>query len=82
MKFREHRGGLGESMKTVVEVADFAALLTHMRKLAQPWPTMPPINATTVHIIPYLYDARIGWDTYLVRLDGYGPFGFTDGPAT
>jgi hypothetical protein len=81
MKFREHRGGLAESMQTVVEVADHAALLAHIRKLAELWPTFPPVNEKTVQIKPYGYDARIGWHTHIVTLDNYGVLGFTDGPV-
>lgn len=81
MRFREHRGGLSESMKTIIEVADQAALLDHIRKLAQPWPTFPPVTPKTVHIKPYGWDGRIGWETYIVTLDGYGVLGFTDADA-
>ncbi len=80
MKFREHRGGLSASMQTVVEVADHAALLEHIAKLLQPYPTAPPVTADTVHIKPYCYDERIEWDNHIVTLDGYGVLGFTDGP--
>jgi hypothetical protein len=81
VKFREHRGGLAESMQTVVEVEDFNALLDHLHKLAEPWqPNVPPMNADTVHVEPYGgVDERIGWDTYIVTLKGYGVLGFTDG---
>ena len=30
---------------------------------------------------PYLFDKRIGWDTYIVTLDG-NAIGFTNGPLT
>ncbi len=79
MKYREHRGGLSESMETVVEVSDREALLEHIRKVAQAWPTFPPVTTETVHIRPYGWDERIGWDTHIVTLDGYGVLGFTDG---
>jgi hypothetical protein len=66
-------------MATMVEVADHAALLDHIRTLAEPWPTFPPMTSETVHIKPYGRDERTGWDTYIVTLDGYGVLGFTDG---
>lgn len=81
MKFREHRGSLAESMETVVVLADHEALLDHIRKLAEPWPTFPPVSPETVHIKPYGPDKRIDWDTHIVTLDGYGVLGFTDGPG-
>ncbi|MFZ2509085.1 MAG: hypothetical protein WAW79_11515 [Steroidobacteraceae bacterium] len=81
MQFREHRGSLDNSMETVVELADHAALMDHLRALAKPWPTFPPINEKTVSVVPYCRDERIGWDTHIVRLVGYGVLGYTDGPA-
>ena len=79
MRFREHRGSLADSMETTVNVADHSALLDHIRKLAQAWPTFPPVTPETVHIKPYGWDERIGWDTHIVTLDGYGVLGYTDG---
>jgi hypothetical protein len=76
MKFREHRGGLAESMATVVELDTKEKFLSHLRKLI-------PNNAGTnghVSFEQYEYDERIDWDTYLVRLEGYGVLGMLDGP--
>lgn len=79
MKFRQHRGGFDESMATYVDLADRAALLDHMRKLLAPYPTAPPVTEETVEIKPYYgIDKRNGWDTHIVILKDYGPFGFTD----
>jgi hypothetical protein len=36
MRFREHRGGLAESMATVVELKDGAALYEYLRKILDP----------------------------------------------
>lgn len=80
MRFKEHRGGLSESMTTVVEVANRAALLEHLRRLLSPYPRSPPITDETVHVTRYGWDDRIGWDVHIVTLDGYGVLGFTDGP--
>jgi hypothetical protein len=81
MKFRQHRRLLDESMETVVELADHAALMEHIRGIARHWPSFPPVTDETVHIEPFGRDERIGWDAHVVRLDGYGVLGFTDGPA-
>lgn len=79
MKFREHRGNLADSMATAVEVASFDELLAHIRKLAEPWPTFPPVTAWTVHVARYSgIDSRTGWDTHIITLDAYGVLGFTD----
>lgn len=82
MKFREHRSGLAESMETVVEIKDREELLAYIAKILYPWPTAPSVTPETVKVAPYHYDARIGWDTHIVTLEGYGVLGFTDGPLT
>jgi hypothetical protein len=82
MKFREHRGGLNESMETLVEVPDRAALLEHLRTVAARWPMAPEITDETVSVNPYYgLDDRTGWDTHIVVIKDYGPMGFTDGPT-
>jgi hypothetical protein len=71
--FREHRGSHVESLKTLIELPDtWEALLAHLRMLAEPWPTMPPITLQTVHVVPY-YAGR-----QLVTLDGYGVLGYLE----
>lgn len=72
MKFRPQRGGLAEAMKEVVELDGMDALKARLRSLG--WPD------GYVRVEPYAYDARIGWDTYIVTIDGNG-VGFTDGPC-
>lgn len=82
MKFREHRGGLAESMATVVEVADRAALVAHVKGLLTPFAFGGDIGAG-LDVRPYdplRLDERIGWYTHIVTLEGYGVLGFTDGP--
>lgn len=78
MRAREHRGGLGESMQTMVNLEPKkAALVAHINK------TLAPRFLTTaedVNVTPYCFDERIGWDTYIVNVRGFGPWGFTDGP--
>lgn len=74
VKFREHRGSLAESMKTEVDVEGLDGLLAHIRKLAEPWPTFPPVTSETVRVSPYGFVT--GW--HIVTLDGYGVLGFTD----
>lgn len=80
MKFREHRGGLNESMQTVVELPDRAALVAYVDKLLQPF--YVESVAERLLIEPYGRDPRIGWEQlYIVKLPGYGVVGFTDGPV-
>ena len=80
MKFREHRGGLTESMATVVDVDGKTALIALMRDRLKPYNfTFEDADLT---VEPYVFDERIGWDTYIVSIKGYGVAGFTDGPAS
>lgn len=79
-KYRPQGSSLDEAMAEVVEVADLPALVEHLRKSVQDWyppEELPTIETTTVE--PYAYDARIRWDTYIVKVNG-SVWGFTDGP--
>jgi hypothetical protein len=89
LKFREHRSSLADSMATVVELKDRAALVNHVAGLLAPfnlgWDIKDIEACLTVESYgcngPPIFDRRTGWHTYLVYLDGYGVLGFTDGPA-
>jgi hypothetical protein len=72
MKYREHRGGLADSMKTVREIQPSLGALAIALKV--------PPSAITVNKYGD-YDKRIGWDTHIVCVNG-SPTGFTDGPVT
>lgn len=77
MKFREHRGSLAAAMESVIEVADRPALVRHLQALLEPWGRT--VVDSDVEIEPYGHDDRIGWDTHIVKLRGYGVVGFTNG---
>ncbi len=65
---------LGESMNNVSEVRDFAELVTYLQGLYDFWqPT-----EDNVQVKPYGFDDRIGWDTWLVTIDGKAAV-FADG---
>lgn len=84
--YRPHRGMLADAMKEAVEVADFDALIAHMRALVAgfyPEDQMPTAENTTVE--PYGgFDARIGWHTHIVLVSTSAGssqvWGFTNGP--
>jgi hypothetical protein len=81
VRFRERRDRVDESLQTIVELKDRAALVDHCRRLIESEGT--PVSTLTVSIIPYdlTPDAQTGWEcTYLVMAYGYGPIGYTDGP--
>lgn len=82
MKFREHRGGYDDSMATLVELPDRAALVEHVDNLHACF--IHPYDFSKMQVEPYYMqrDTRCGWkETYIVVLPGYGPIGYTDTPA-
>ena len=76
-KYRPHRGSLVNSMAEVIEVRSIAELVHHLQRTCIPDRRSP--TRETVEVAPYCFDGRIGWNTYLVTVDG-APWGFTDGP--
>lgn len=81
MKFREHRGSLADAMLTEVTLPDRAALLEHCRKIIPDALLADTINDSDMTVSKYGRDERIGWDTHIVSIAGYGVVGFTDGPV-
>lgn len=69
--YRDHRGSLVESMKTVRHVHSLQDVRTH---LESDW--LSEVGEIT--IIPYGYDKRIEWDTWIVCVDG-NAVGMTNG---
>lgn len=63
--FRRHRGSFEDSMKTVCEVKDFEHLLTILRDDG-----IDDANEKSVEIVPYGYDPRNEWGTWLVKVNG------------
>lgn len=83
MKFRPVRGGLAESMMYVEEWKTRAELEAIVNKtIGDCYPlvnrTSDP-HGTKMQIKWYARDDRIGWNTFIVLVDGIGPVGFTDG---
>lgn len=78
MKFREYRGGFADSMATLVELPDRAALVKHVEKL---YDYIENYDFRQLTVTPYFMerDERCGWEhTYIVSLPGIGPIGYTD----
>jgi hypothetical protein len=89
MRFREHRGSLSDSLDTMVEIdATIAAIVRHVnRRLAGFDDVRPGFKAGPGDVRVNAYymepDRRTGWaKTYIVVVDGYGPFGFCDQAVT
>lgn len=79
MKIREHRGSLDDSLQTVAEIEPTReAVAEHVARALSAF--LVPVTPAMIQVTEYSKDDRIGWDTYIVTVDGYGVFGFTDGP--
>ena len=76
--FRDHRYLLEDSMDTVREIKNLDDLILDMQKGLRFFGQDVARDQVTVK--QYCYDNRIGWDTYIVIIEGYGVYGFTDGP--
>jgi hypothetical protein len=74
MKFREHRGGLSESLETQREIPATAeaAALEASRVLGR------HVEPSEIRVQACGYDARIMWQTFLLFVEGDGPFGYCD----
>ena len=78
MRFREHRGGLGESLETCVEVETLADLEKHIVKVFYPFGDIDP---SLIQFTKYCKDGdfRIGWkELYIVTCPSWGVLGWTD----
>lgn len=80
--FRFHRGGLDDSLKTVVEVDSLESLISIISKDWEEW-ILEPLELDIIKIDPYVYDHRINWDTHIVTVrfknlekDSFMPVGF------
>lgn len=81
MRFREHRGGLTESMETLVVLQDRTALVAHIRELVSPYMILSDWDAS-IDVKPYNGGMPDGWDqTYIVLVKDHGVIGFTDQAA-
>ena len=75
---REHRAGLAESMATARPVRDREHLVAIIRESLGMFDLM--IDPSQITVEPYTFDSRIGWDTYLISIEGYGVWGMANGP--
>jgi hypothetical protein len=83
MKFREHRGGLQESLDTTVEIGNtFSDVCEKARDVLAA--ITPPLGQSEVALPTPVFlspcvDPRIGWDGYFVHVTGWGIVGLIDG---
>ncbi len=77
--YRPHRGSLQDALALVRTVNDHADLVDQLRLERVGWPDAAEVTRESVDVVPYCYDPRIEWDTWLVRVNGHVA-GFTNGP--
>jgi peptidoglycan hydrolase-like protein with peptidoglycan-binding domain len=96
-RLREHRGSLAASLETTVEFVGHDELVKIIQEALRPYglsvaPGMVKVEKygastgsaselSTGSGQDSAWDYRIGWDTHIVTVDGYGVYGFTDGPV-
>lgn len=79
MKFREHKGSLADSMETLVELPDRAALIARLAALLRPYRFKVTDKIVKIELYTPRPDNRIGWArTYLITVKGYGVIGMAD----
>ena len=76
---RNRRPIVYDSMDTMMPCASFAELVGRISKELNGW--CEPVSGENVHIKYVGYDERIEENTHIVTVDGYGVWGYTDGPA-
>lgn len=80
MLVRQHRGSLDVSMATAVELEPtIEALAKHVNDTIGGYLPKDVVPAD-LSFARQGYDARIGWETYLVKVAEFGVWGMLDGP--
>jgi len=83
IKYRDHRGGLDESMQTLKEFESIEDLKKYVieRSIKEGNP-LRFVHMESSHIEIKEYsdgpDKRIGWDKTYIVIDNVGPIGFCD----
>jgi hypothetical protein len=79
MWLRENRRTIWQSLATSVRIKNRAQLIRYIAgKLRK---SRVAITDDMIHVTHYGYDDRIDWDEYIVVVEGFGVFGYTDEPC-
>jgi hypothetical protein len=79
MWLRENRRTIWQSLATSVRIKNRAQLLrTIAGRLRK---SRIVLTDDMIHVTHYGYDDRIDWDEYIIVVDGFGVFGYTDEPC-
>jgi hypothetical protein len=80
MLYRPHRGVLADSMAEVKTFSSKAELVEYLENDLRHWPDLDHLDVNSIHADYVCFDARVGWQTYNVILDGYGVLGQCNEP--
>lgn len=79
MRVRENRTNVWRSLSTTVRLDGRAQLVRHIAgKLGK---NGAAITDEIIHVTHYGYDDRIDWDEYIIVVEGFGVFGYSDEPC-
>lgn len=77
-KVRPHRATLTDSLAKTVPATSLDELTAVIRDDLTffDFSVLP----SAIRVTPYGFDERCGWDLHAIKIDGYGLWGFADGP--
>lgn len=77
IRYRNHRGGLEESMYTTRFFNNGEEVKAHIRAALAGW----EVDTAVIEATFYARDKRIDWpESWIVTIPNYGVVGWTDGP--
>jgi hypothetical protein len=79
MRIRENRPTIQDSLSTTLEVEGRGQMLQHIFDTLGKKGVV--VTDEMVHVTPYGFDDRTGWDEHIIVVERFGVFGFTDGPC-
>jgi len=79
MRIRENRPTIQESMATMLNVEGREHLVQHISETLGKKGVM--VTDEMIHVSHYGFDERIDWDEYIIVVERFGVFGFTDAPC-
>lgn len=77
IRYRPHRGSLAAAMEEQQEFSTADKLLDFLQSEYYDW-VRKPLHAKDIKVEKYCYDKRIGWDTHILSVEGYGVIGWID----
>jgi hypothetical protein len=79
MWLRENRRTIWQSLATSVRIKNRAQLVRYIAGRLRK--SRVAITDDLVHVSHYGYDDRIDWDEYIIVVEGFGVFGYSDEPC-